>query len=60
MLLQAWSFLTAMLDRGINPLSHATVVTKEDGTGTGLVTVVRKLYACNNTAKHYTSHSHPF
>ena len=50
---QAWSFFTAVLDKGINPLSHATVVMKEESVGMGLVTAMTR--GVTNTGCSFSS-----
>ena len=42
-----------MLDRGISPPSHATVVTKEESVGMGLVTAVTR--GVTNTGHSFSS-----
>ena len=43
----------AVLDRGINLLSHATTVTKEESVGMGLVTAVTR--GITNTGRCFSS-----
>ena len=47
------SFLTAVIDKGISPLSHATAVTKVESVGIGLVTAV--IRGMTNTGHSFSS-----